>query len=727
MARDQANPTQGTVRPAKLKCIAPLLVLILLVGSIAVAVWPGRDDAKGPTPDNAPGAAARDEPEPAGAALTVTMDHPQARQARVVAWRERAVRVADNVSAGVFRFTPPPPADSLIVGWTTRDGPSLAGAVGYAAYTGGDDAMVLHAEPVWTLRVAVRGTSPGEQTLRVGLQFPGAADAARWSHLVELIGGKPAGFYLRRPSGANQFDLPMLPADVPLRVSAECDGMFAESEEVRLSDDAELELTLSRVLSERQVRVRDSLGAPADAKLAIDVRPAQDDDAGRIHTVTRTGPSGNAEIPGDLNSTAYVSVVDDDWVSDRNRHVLLPGGRTMDIPVWRAATLRLTVEYDDGQPYYGPVRVFANLDDDELEPSNRRSVFFARLVDASTPIVRPTNEIERAMYGDSSLFHGVAEFYKVPVGPDLKVNIPHERVGYPMYESTLPPDATEPGVVTKIVVPAKITAKSLSRIRIVGVDKPSPDLHVVVYRLIGQEVAPFCRFALAETNESWSMHPGRYLVRITGANAWQAEVELPPGVTHDVFPRFEQGAVVKARILNERGEPMAGATLDIASRGAPRFPAEAVFGVLAVANADGVVELRGQPAGTAVFRLEAFGYQPAHVNATVHAGGKVELGDVKLSRAVGEIRIRLPESREGTVLLKADLVVPWGTGQLMFEVESGNMIIFAGVAVDRTYSVAVIPEGGGSSLTIFNEVRPTAAEPIVILDATDIEVPKESK
>lgn len=708
-------PAKGT-REGRRACLALLAVLVCVAAILLVSMridWGGSGvgTPTQPAPKRPPG-----DPEPA-AALQVYMAGRAGAKGRVVAWHKGAVRVADQVSEAEFRFSPPPPDDCLIVGWNTLGDSRLATSIGYVAYDGNANTITLEPAPVWRLRVVVHG-APSESAagLRIGLRFPTAPGAARWAHMVELIGGQPAGYYLRQPSAPATFELPILPANTGIRVSAECGNLYAQSAELQLKSDREIELTLHRLASDRQVKVRDVLGAPAEVKLALDVVNGED----RRHTVVRSDASGIAAVPGDLNAQAHVRVTDDEWMSAQDTHTLAAGQHVLEITVWQTTTLRLSIEYDDGEPYYGPVWTSANLADGD---QTAKKLWLANLVSPDTPIRKPQDEVERAKYGDPQIFHGVAEFYRVPRAAALKVTIPHERVGYPQFELTLDSHVIDPELIHKVVIPAKVTARSLSRIRIVGVDPPLEDLQAAVFRIIGDEIAPVCRFVLSESNESRSLHPGRYVVRISGAQSWlSGEIELPPAVTHDVLARLSPGGTVTARVMNEDGNPLQGATLDVASLGAPTYPAAAEFGVISVADASGAVELAGQPAGQTLYRIEAPGYQPVLINATPQAGSIESLGDVRLARAVGEVRIHLAADRDRATPLEASCHVPWEGGRWTTAREVGDQIVIRGVPVDRTYSVSVKSQAGGPSLKIFNNVRPTAAEPVVVLDATDIEV-----
>jgi hypothetical protein len=647
----------------------------------------------------------------------------------VIALEGRERVAATRLEDGIHEFSPPPGVGAQLVAWAgSPESGRTTGVADVVVYDGSEDTVSMPVRPVWPVRVRVTGVDdPPEGGPRLGVRFPTPDMEYDWARMVEIINGVSAEHYMQAPDEVNSFVLPMVPAQVPLQVNAVWGGYSGVTETFTLTAPREITLELARLPDKRLIRVRDGNGAPAIVKLSVTVTL----NTGRSsQRVAATGEDGLLEVPMDDAAThrASVRVVDDAWVSPLSSYLLFPGPEILEIQVWRTGVLSLRVQYDDGEPYLGSVSVSAAYTD--LGDSIPRG-WSGRLVDADTPIVEPKDEYERSMMGDSpSGFHEVITFTGVPLGPDLTVRLQRLRVGYPAHREVIPSAKVEAGEVLLIVIPRDtIIERTLSRIKIPEHLEFADDVYVSIIILTEDgRHAPLQRaFKLSEQRVSRMARPGfRYIVRLSGSVAWQShEFELPPGTEYEVYPQPGAPVTITARVVNEQGEPIEGATLDVNTIHGPPNPdhrpriSDVVIGK---ADPDGRVSLVGQPRVKTDFRVEAPGYQPQVI--TADPGMAVyDLGEVVLKRAVGEIHIRLPKADYQDVFLKAD-VVQSVSGTLATARAESDVIVFRNLPVGRKYSVSLRSTAGGAT-KIFNGVEPTEENPVVELDATDLELPGE--
>lgn len=628
---------------------------------------------------------------------------------------------------GEFVFANDLAGGARLVAWTVGSSTDQVTAVSdLVRFDGASSQIHLHLGRVWPLEVELRrqGGSPDDDA-DVGLRFPTVDLATTWAQKVQVITTKPVAWFLKTRAQDGCFSLPLIPAATTIRASGPWGRFAGESSDFELSGPERIVLGLSALPASRLIRVRDGTGVPVEVKLAVDVGSKPDTQGETTWRMVRdgTGDDGLLEVPTEAADRLVVRIVDERWVPERYKYSLDAGADMLDIQVRPATSLRLRVQYDDAQPYLGMVRVEPEYP--ERDPTVSEYLQWSgRLVDAEpTPTSDDPFEVDR--YGPQTQFYRVIVFDRIPSELPLTVSTEGgKRIGYPSYETTV--FALDVPREILVVIPSVLTDRSPSRIRILGDIPEAAGCTVSIYRVSEFGTAPVGSFSLADSRESELIrHPGRYRVRLTGASAWQSEeFELTAGVVHDVSPKPAPAVTVKARILDETGLPVEGGTLDIDSRGAPIFPAKPIADTVGVSNTDGYVTLGGQPHGKSIFRLEAFECQPILVEASLGKDREVFLGEFRLEPAKGEVHIRMPKADDSKLSVLVNVASPFSLYRRDYHPEAEELIVLKGLAVGRTYSISVHIRGAEHVAKGFNGVAPTIEQPIIELDATDIDVAK---
>jgi hypothetical protein len=705
-----------------------------LVAVAALMVWfQLRDDTRASVSDHG---SAENEPvadtEPLQApeidvGLIVRVTGADTRETVVVLAHQANTRIyAERQETDEYVFSDVPAAGTLLIAWAADAELDRVTAVSeLIRLEGTESRLSLHLGRVWPLEVELRrdGGDPDDQA-DVGLRFPDVDLATRWARNVQLITNKPAAWFLKTRDADGLFRLPFIPAATPIRASGTWGRFAGESPDFELNGAKRVVIDLGRLPASRLIRVRDGTGTPVEAELRVTIvsKPHPRLGSSSRTMFASTNADGLLEVPTGDEESLRVNVIDEEWATQKGEFRLAAGEDILDVRVWPSATLRLRVQYDDGQPYLGTVSVTADFP--ELGPLERTNVvnWYGRLVD-EVPPAAPNDPVEKAKNGPQTQFYEVIAFEKVPLGLALTVKTGNsERVGYPDYETTV--FALEVPREILIIVPKVIKKNTTSRIRIVGAFPNPSDCTVVIYRVSEAGIwRAGNAFNLDSSRESDPTYPGRYRVRLTGTSAWQSEeFELAAGVIHDVYPELAPPVTVKARILDEAGLPIEGGTLDLATRGGPSFPATSAEGAVGVSDGDGMVELGGQPHGKSIFRLEASGFQPTIVETILGNEPELFLGEFKLEPARGKVHIRLPKVDNAKVIVRADIVDAYSYCRRVSEPTTDDTITFDKLPYGRTFSIAVFIAGQAKAQKIFNHVSPTAEQPIVELDATDLDI-----
>jgi hypothetical protein len=181
----------------------------------------------------------------------------------------------------------------------------------------------------------------------------------------------------------------------------------------------------------------------------------------------------------------------------------------------------------------------------------------------------------------------------------------------------------------------------------------------------------------------------RVAVQMSGEYVWRSETfEIEPGETIRLVALPGVGGTVRARIVNEAGEPLypAGLFLCVDSNGhrwVGGFDGASMDGVRAFAARDGIATLTGTPAGRWTFVADAPGYLTESRNGTIAAGGYLDLGDIQLRRTLGEVTVivKLPEGADATTY-RCILPIAGGGGHFEGDtpLNSEGRVVFRNVA-----------------------------------------------
>lgn len=616
-----------------------------------------------------------------------------------------------TVGPAKFEFHERPPKGTQLIAWSTSVGkPGRVSSVSdWSELPSAGNEVSLMLGRTWNVTVTLEGVESGIPSPELGVRFGSAVEAEQWIRRVEFLTGQSVREFLFLPEASGQYRLPLLPSRAALRVSAAAGRLFAESPEFKLDEDRELKLSLTELPNVRRIRVRDGAGAPVAVDLSIveEMSETSRPDS-RRHQVVTTNDDGMVEVPTWAKSTLLIKLMSENWIASSRSLSMPPEELTLDIAVWRAVSLRIRAQYDDGQPYLGPFSVQGTFPDGQSWGTSGRFVG-----DAAS-----AQDDEAGLY----LFHEVAELRGLPMALPLQVVLEQVRVEYPLYRKDIEAYEVSDGREFLFVIPKGSTKSTRSRIRIGGVVPTNGGLVVQVFRLSDGQWVPADEFRLEESLESGLLASGRYVIRLIGNSAWQSpEFELAAGATKEVNPSFQQPASVRARTLDAMGNPISGAVLDVASSAAPLYSKDEAGLEPALTNDGGFTELGGQPQGRTTFRLESPGFQPELREVELSAGQVLDLGDIVLTRALGHIVINLPEADYGQVQVSVRVLSPFTGALCSSAVAAGSTVSIDGLATGRTYTV-VVKAGAGGSQKSFNTIRLTEQRPSAELDATDLKI-----
>lgn len=234
----------------------------------------------------------------------------------------------------------------------------------------------------------------------------------------------------------------------------------------------------------------------------------------------------------------------------------------------------------------------------------------------------------------------------------------------------------------------------------------------------------------------WPLAPGTYRVLLstrggaTGAVAlaWRSEpIELKARDTVVVKAVPEPTASVRAKLIDVNAFAIEGGTLRISNgqylhfkRGA-RGGSPVPKGVLS--DKSGTLNLAGLPAGKYWLEAEAWGKEPAFVQVNLRPGDVVDVGNIVLWDAIGEVKIELTGMQEG--LEYSVLVGRADTGgpiQPALPVQGGR-ISLSKLPV-RAYQISAVLRGGGAVATVRVELTPDQPSQSIQIDVQKLKPQK---
>lgn len=201
--------------------------------------------------------------------------------------------------------------------------------------------------------------------------------------------------------------------------------------------------------------------------------------------------------------------------------------------------------------------------------------------------------------------------------------------------------------------------------------------------------------------------PGAYTAKVVcGDRVWSAgNFALQGGEKLVLVAQPSPGAVVKATILDERGQPIEGAAMKVWDGEYPSWPTVGQSGAIAVSGKNGIAELGSIVAGDVDLFVDARGYESCHVSVMLNPGNMTDIGRIVLQPASGAVFIRFVHADPN---LKYRVgYVNRGTGPSSM-VEVTDEEIKFGVRLDRLplrpLNISAYPVGGGRGAHVTAEL-----------------------
>jgi hypothetical protein len=353
---------------------------------------------------------------------------------------------------------------------------------------------------------------------------------------------------------------------------------------------------------------------------------------------------------------------------------------TLTVVLRPTMVVRLRIQYDDGQPFQGRASIvglgrFASAENEPNRDKYSRwfdcDEFGAVLLE-DTPVDRPlacrvsSNQMKAGYAGFDDHMQRL-EVHELQSGQDLLVIIR--------------PAQDLLGLI-QVNVPTQV-AQSLS----------------IVVEWKGYP--PTTNERLQVKDGSWRSDPliaGTYRITILGPLAWRSEwVEVRKGETTHLTASLQRSGSVRARVVDQAINPIMRGTLRVQDGGYFLYgratPRADMVGIDGWSDADGVVVLSGLPPGPVTVEGEAWLKEPAIREAEVVSGSTVDIGDVVLHDAVGEITVEITGRKDGIDYF-IDVSQP-SNGSVRPDVPlTGNTGTVKGLAL-RRYHVYVRRSGDG--------------------------------
>lgn len=569
-------------------------------------------------------------------------------------------------------------------------------------------ALELALRPCECLTVNVRGADNQAVTDAViGVDFGIEIDAMRWLGVLRMAGIDSLNSWLTGMADRSP-QIPLLRQGTRLRLSAQSQGRFGATQPFLVTRSETIDIVLAAGTSFVEIEVRDPRDQPVSG-LSMAYRIAR----GKGEASLRTGPaltdsSGKVRISAaERERVLNVWVIADDWYLAEREAEFPIDGAVHQIVVRPAISIKLQIHFADEQQYSGPLGLCS-------EP---RGSFFRNYSAPGVPEPYFGPKDSRPKPDPT----GVYEINGVPGDLGLVCVAVPNRAGFASLNATIAPPDLIPNGVYSLVIPRATAKQASAKLVFRGDFKALQDAFVRVSSLKHEYDAT--QYALRFRQETGLIYPGEYQVVLFGtASAWHSEpITLLAGETRYVDLPIVQPASVTATIQNHTGHPLSGAVLCQHIGHWASFPAHPVDNWIAVADTHGHATLGGCPSGRVELRIEADGYEPEVIVATLLSGALTDIGAIRLQPARGEIRIKVANFELISKLnCHVDLVVAGGRGEGRrgpYEL-TGSEFVFRGLPVGRTYSLVLMPRVGESWASI-NSLRPSDGDPAltIVVDA----------
>lgn len=403
----------------------------------------------------------------------------------------------------------------------------------------------------------------------------------------------------------------------------------------------------------------------------------------------KTDKSGEIRLTAPANAEARLEPDDSHWYFKIVEKASFAQCDPVLLVLSPKAALRLRCQYADGLPVTDSIYIWSD------EPADR---------------------------WDGGLSADGTVTFTVPIDRPLKCKVITWRVGFEHTGTQISAEELASGKELLIIVP--VENRPVGGIRVVFPEGGSPEAgNLILESLWGPSLHPF---EVRQTAiEIPRLMPGKgYRASICGCGtrAWRsAWVEVKSKEATVLTVVWEQGAVVRARLLGPDGNPMKLGAIRLPygdylgfDKQRPEAPREQW------ADEAGNVVISGLPSGESQIEFEAWGMEPQSRVVNLKAGEELDLGTIFLSEAVGEVEVNLVGMQEG----KAYAVYvgrPTNGGCIywpLIPVVDGRATIKR-LAL-RSYSIGAIFAKGGTCIAKLVELTTSQPMTSITLDVSNL-------
>lgn len=405
-------------------------------------------------------------------------------------------------------------------------------------------------------------------------------------------------------------------------------------------------------------------------------------------------------------------------IPDAASYEVTQSTKHVSVEVERSMRILLDVRYSDGQPFVGHVHLtFWTQIQKTANQAPKRDLGNLELdLDGSAQYIDIPEDTEALTVNTVGYRFGWVN----PYGIDVSVDVQARSL------SVLVPEGGEPrgGVCVNL---SGINAADGWELRMSGEANWSP----VEPPKWGREY------------RNYTLIPGfQYIVRISGPlGVWESDTfSVGAGEVFEFDPQITAPVSVRLRVVNQKGEPVfpsyvttrfhgmpdwrlvrstGGRLLANQRDGAVRRKDHSKNGEDAPGDTEGVVTLSGIPQEVNTLYVEAEGYERTVVRLSAMPGVHVDLGDVVVAPAKGQITVKFTNMTAGEKFL-VDVSKPRrGAGESQ-TTDGTDTHVFSGLSVNRgTYVVRAFRPGlaGYQVLVTLTDEQPAAE---IEIDASKI-------
>lgn len=374
----------------------------------------------------------------------------------------------------------------------------------------------------------------------------------------------------------------------------------------------------------------------------------------------------------------------------------------------RALTMR--VVYADGKPYEtGSVSL--SCGDWGREAESPRLNTYSNYAGSGSDLNHRLTTVLLAMDGTLPL-------QGMPEGKPVRIHLRSQRLEYAHYSETLPSEQFDG--VSEIVITVQLTEPGQGRY-LYNLQVPEGVREETIVRLLAGDHRAECeKLRLGETVQTRVQFEssGPLCLLVTGPDTayFKQLPEVPGPGEHELMIASHKPGSLKVKIVDKDNSPVPGATIEYLTASFPSFPAKEIPYLAAVADAEGVALLKGQPAGRGRFRVEAKGKQFEEVQADLVAGEVTDLGSVTLTDPNGSLHVRCLDVLQEGESFSYRIYNGFCRGGSTLDEVDGSLgdHTFEKLVVDRTYGTWIELHRDGNrvaylshSLVMLTRARPS--------------------